>query len=140
MIQRIQTVWLLVAAVFMAGLFYFPFYKFPASEPLTVGKNYLAIVLTGVSVILSIVAIFDFKNQKNQIKLCWLNVLCSVLLLVWLFYSVHRQEAAMTQPNSGGYYWIGAFLPLICIIFLFMARRGIKKDIHLVKSMDRLRD
>lgn len=141
MIQRIQTVWLLIAAILMAGVFYFPFYEMPNAEALTVGRNYLAVVLAGISIILSFLIIFNFKNRKRQLNLCWLNILSCVALLVWLFYSVDRQETTNAAAgNQSGHYWIGAFLPLISIIFLLMARSAIKKDHKLVQSMDRLRD
>ena len=135
MIQRVQSIWLLLAAIVMAGVFYFPIYKYPESLPLTIGNNYIAIVLTALSIILSLVAIFSFRKRKNQKKLVWLDILCCVVLLVWLYYS----ETSAPAVNSGGYFWIGAFLPLACIVLLLMSLRGIQKDEKLIKSMDRLR-
>lgn len=135
MIQRIQSIWLLLAAIVMAGIFYFPIYKYPEALPVTIGNNYLAIILAALSVILSLVAIFSFRKRKNQKKLVWLDILCCVLLLAWLYYS-GATEAAV-QP--GGYFWIGAFLPLMSIVLLLMSLRGIQKDEKLIKSMDRLR-
>lgn len=135
MIQRIQSIWLLLAAIVMAGIFYFPIYKYPETLPVTIGNNYLAIILAALSIILSLVAIFSFRKRKNQKKLVWLDILCCVLLLAWLYYS-GTTEAAV-QP--GGYFWIGAFLPLMSIVLLLMSLRGIQKDEKLIKSMDRLR-
>lgn len=135
MIQRIQSVWLLVAAIVMAGIFYFPIYRFPQGLPVTIGNNYLAIVLTSLSIILSIVALFSFRNRRNQKKLVWIDILCCILLLAWLYYS----EASTPAATPGGYFWVGAFLPLISIILLLMSLRGIQKDEKLIKSMDRLR-
>lgn len=139
MIQRIQTLWLLLAALVMAGIFYFPVYKFPEGIDLTIGNNYLAIALTGLSIILNLVAVFSFKNRKNQKNLCWVNILVCLGLLAWLFYSVSAGQAQPINTDAGGYYWIGAFLPLVAIIFLLMARSAIRKDEKLIKSMDRLR-
>lgn len=139
MIQRIQTVWLLLAAIVMTGVFYFPIYKFPQGQEMIVGSDFGAVALTGLSILLSLVALLSFKNRKNQLKLCWLNMLCCLVLLVWLFYSVSNFQSKSLDVAAGGYYWIGAFLPLICIVILFMARSGIKKDEKVVKSMDRLR-
>lgn len=139
MIQRIQTVWLLLAVLVMAGIFYFPIYKFPEGTDLTIGNNYLAIALTGLSIILSLVAIFSFKNRKSQVSLCWVNILVCLALLAWLFYSVSAGQSLPAGTNTGGYYWVGAFLPLIAVILLFMARGAIRKDEKLIKSMDRLR-
>ncbi|HET8574479.1 MAG TPA: DUF4293 domain-containing protein [Edaphocola sp.] len=139
MIQRIQSVWLLLAAIVMAGIFYFPVYKFPDGLPVTIGNNYLAIVLTGLSVILSLLAIFSFRKRKNQKKLVWGNILCCILLLAWLYYSEATASSTAQSLNPGGYFWIGAFLPLISMVLLIMSLRGIQKDEKLIKSMDRLR-
>lgn len=135
MIQRVQSIWLLLAAVVMAGVFYFPIYKYSDGLPLTIGDNYIAIVLVAISIILSFVAVFSFRSRKSQKKFVWLNILCCILVLAWLYYS----EMATPVDHLGGYFWIGAFLPLICIILLFLALQGIRKDEKLIKSMDRLR-
>ena len=51
----------------------------------------------------------------------------------------------VTNLNDGssapvtGSYWIGSVLPIISLVFLIMAIRGIRKDEKLVKSLDRLR-
>jgi len=139
MIQRIQTLWLFLAALVMATLFYLPIYKFTGGLPLGIGNNFLAITLVALSIILSLWAVFLFKKRKNQIALTWLNILVSVGLLAWLFYSISRATELPQNLNLQGYYWVGAFIPLVTIIFLFLAKAGIRKDEKLVKSLDRLR-
>jgi len=138
MIQRIQTLWLFLAALFMLGIFYFPIYRFFPEGDITIGQNFIAIVLAGTSIALSLITIFMFKNRRRQIRLISFNVLCDLLLMIWLFYSIYK-DMTDTERSVSGYYWIGLFLPLICIILLTMARIGIKKDEKLVRSMDRLR-
>lgn len=141
MIQRIQSVWLLLAALIMAAIFYFPLYKFSGTSklPLTVGEDFLAIVLAGASILLSLIAIFLFKNRKNQKGLIWINILLCISLQAWLIMSVNKKTSVAELTNVAGYYWIGLFLPLISLILLFMAKGGINKDEKLVKSLDRLR-
>lgn len=143
MIQRIQTVWLLLAALVMACIFYFPVYQFkgaPTQLPMTIGNDFVGIILAGISIILSLVTIFRFKNRKSQSGLTWLNILVTIGLQAWLFFKITNFRSDPANSTLQGYYWIGTFLPLVTLILLFMAKSGIRKDEKLVKSLDRLRD
>lgn len=139
MIQRIQSVWLLLAALVLSLMFYFDIYKFdtvPATA-LGIGNDFIAIVLVTLSMVLSLVTLFRYKNRKSQISLSWLNILVCLALQAWLFVAINN-----AQPDTGavkGHYWIGTFLPLLTLVLLFMAKAGIRKDEKLVKSLDRLR-
>lgn len=148
MIQRIQSVWLLLAALVMAGMFYFDVYHFSNTainaevqrdytNAANISNNYLAIVLAGISVVLSLVTIFMFKNRKRQISLTWINILLSIGLLFWLFVGLNKFWAA--HQEAQGNLWVGMFLPFITIFLLLFALRGIRKDEKLIKSLDRLR-
>lgn len=141
MIQRIQSVWLLLAAIVMATIFYFPIYHTSATSalPPTIGNNPVAIVLAAISIILSLVAIFRFKNRKSQTTLTWLNILVCAGLQAWLFFSISRFRGLPENAATPGYYWIGTFVPLVVLVLLFLAKAGIRKDEKLVKSLDRLR-
>ena len=141
MIQRIQTLWIFLAALIMALINYFPTYQFSGTSmlPLTVGNDFLAIILASVSIILSIVTIIRFKNRKNQLSFTWLNILLCIGLQAWLFIRVNNFRSDPVNANIAGHYWIGTFLPLAVLLLLFMAKAGIRKDEKLVKSLDRLR-
>ena len=135
MIQRIQSVWLFLAAVVMASLFYLEIYKLPAVS-ITLGNNYIGMILAGISILLSLITIFRFKNRRSQLSLIWLNLLANIGLLAWLFFSISKETEA---AGATGGYRLGAFTPVIVIILLFLARGGIRKDEKLLKSLDRLR-
>ncbi len=137
MIQRIQSIWLLLAALVAASLFYFDYYHLPGGD-LSISNNYLAIILTGLSVLLSLYTLFMFKKRPLQLNLIWLNLLVNVGLLVWLFVSINDTKNKLTGTDEGSY-WIGSFIPVVTIILLFMARAGIRKDEKLIKSLNRLR-
>jgi hypothetical protein len=141
MIQRIQSVWLLLAALVMAAIFYFPTYVFSGTSQLsrTVGNDPLAIILAVASIVLSLIAIFRFKNRKQQTSLTWLNILVCAGLQAWLFIGISNFRGKLENATVPGHYWIGTFLPLVTILLLFLARGGIRKDEKLVKSLDRLR-
>jgi hypothetical protein len=138
MLQRIQSVWLLMAAVFTAITFRFPFYtgdwlKDTIPNPIELNAKttiWLSImtVLTGAT---AFVNIFLFDNRKLQLKLCYFGIFLSVLLLVMYFL-----EMSHFSSGSVALWCIFYFAILGCFI---LAARGIWKDEKLIKSMDRLR-
>lgn len=139
MIQRIQTIWLFIAFLFTLFIFWFPVYKAGDSH-LTVGNDFIAIILLVLSMALSLITIFRFKHRKDQKMFTRINIFLNIALLAWFFYKIKAfQEEQLTLYNQTGYYWIGAFIPLITIVFLILALSGVKKDEKLLRSLDRLR-
>lgn len=137
MIQRIQTVWLFLAAIAMACTLFLPVFHLADGNPLGLGDQYIAILFIAASTLLSLVTIFNFKKRNVQLNMIWLNLLIIAGFMVYLFYLIDQARTALTI--QGGYYHIGAFMPIPAIIFLIMARSGIRKDIKLLKSYERLR-
>ena len=141
MIQRIQTLWLFIAAVMGAGLFAFDIYHYTINDivhHLNVMNNYPLLLLALILVALPLIAIFMFKNRKRQRGMAILSIVINagfIALMLMQVASINNQTPAPTK----GSYWIGAVLPIIAIIFLIMAISGIRKDEKLVKSLDRLR-
>lgn len=141
MIQRIQSLWLLAAGLVMALLFYFPLYKYTGAPklPITIGEDFLAIIMVIVSIGLSLFTISQFKKRKQQKNFIWLNLLLCIGLQIWLVIRVNSKANALDTINIAGHYWIGLFIPFATIILLFLAKAGVNKDEKLVKSLDRLR-
>ncbi|RYD97367.1 MAG: DUF4293 family protein [Sphingobacteriales bacterium] len=151
MIQRIQSVWLLLAAIVMSALFYTSVYKvlipsavdMPAkmvydyTSVVSIKNNFLALGLAAASTGLSLVTIFLFKNRKQQVNLTWLNILLCIALVFWLYMGLNNFWS--NYPENGGNISIGLFLPVITVFLLLLALRGIRKDQKLIKSLDRLR-
>ncbi|MCB0695756.1 MAG: DUF4293 domain-containing protein [Chitinophagaceae bacterium] len=150
MIQRIQTVWLLVASLLSLLLFYFNIvtinYASTGSEInqsftlLGFGvQGYLLAALAAVLVVLPLVAIFMFRNRKKQ---SLMTILAMVLNFGFVAFSIMSIDSFTTNHKpavTGSSYGLAAFVPLVSEIFLFMAWRGIRKDEKLVRSTDRLR-
>jgi hypothetical protein len=139
MLQRIQSIWLLLAAAFDAVTFRFPFFSgdWLGDEPAT-KTVYLdaqttpwLLIMTVLTGILAFVNIFLFDNRKLQLKLCFLGIFLTVVLLVMYF-----QEMANFKDGSIAFWVVFYFAILGCYI---LAARGIRKDEKLIKSMDRLR-
>ncbi len=151
MIQRIQSVWLLLAAIVMSALFYLNVYSVAVPSAvdmppkmvndylsvISIRNNFLALGLAGVSSLLSLVTIFLFKKRKQQISLTWLNILLCIGLTFWLYVGLNSFWSA--YPENGGSIAVGLFLPVVTVFLLLLALRGLRKDEKLIKSLDRLR-
>lgn len=139
MLQRIQSVWLFLTSVFSAITFKFPFYNGDwlrdAMPNLFVDLNaqttiWLTIVtvLTGV---IALITIFLFKDRKLQLKLCYLGIFLSlVLLTLYVLELMNFEEGTIA-------FWVVFYVGIL--ISYILAARGISKDQKLIKSMDRLR-
>lgn len=140
MIQRIQTLWFLVAILVLSATFFFDIYQQTgvANIPnLSLGNDIIGIILIVVSMVISLYTIFLFKNRKKQITFSWLSIIMSLVSFAYLYIACEHY-----MENNGimnGHYWIGLFMPLLSVVFLFMGMMGIKKDQKLIKSLDRLR-
>jgi hypothetical protein len=139
MLQRIQSVWLLMATMFDAVTFRFPFYSgdwlrdaFPNKLiDLDARTTIWLTIFTVLSGLLAFVTIFLFHNRKLQLRLCYLGIFLTMVLLTMYFVEIGH------FANGNVALWvIFYFAILACFI---MAARGIWRDEKLVKSMDRLR-
>ena len=136
MIQRIQSVWLLLAAICALVTFKLPFYsgtnlKGVASYELNARENFLLLITTVAVSILAAIIIFLFKKRPLQLRLCVLGILLEALL-IFLYY---REVKTFTQ----GTYALYAILHSLIVIFFFLAAKAINKDEKLIKDSDRLR-
>lgn len=87
-------------------------------------------------IILSVVAIFLYKNRKIQIKIALAIIFLSAALTAltaWFAYSAGEKYQAVLSPG------FRTFIPLIIMLFSILAYHGIRKDETLVRSYDRLR-
>ncbi len=141
MIQRIQSLWLLLAGV--AGLIT---YKMPlwtgkllsGAEKPFVGTESLALFAVIVlTCILGFVTIFLFRDRKLQKNLSLLGMFLSMGIIALEFFIVDDYKKSMGILESS---WkIGAIMPILMVVFFFLAYRGIRSDEKLIKSVDRLR-
>lgn len=136
MLQRIQTIYLLLAAGVSAGLIHV-FELWVTSEDVKVFAFDNIYILSAflASALLSIISIFKYKNRKSQFMLGRLNIILNFFLLGFFVYQSLNISGETAVSEKG----IGMFLPIVSIVFLALANKAIKKDEDLVKSVDRLR-
>lgn len=157
MIQRIQTLYLLLAAVACGLLFhsFFAMGKLADEAPVvlqaasgttfsdgkfTIQDNLVITLLTAFGVLMAIITILLYKKRALQAKLVSFFILIAVLINGLSLYIMFR-DLQSVQENIDASFEIGAgaFLPAIALIGGFLALRGIRNDDKIVKSMDRLR-
>ena len=143
MIQRIQSIYLLLVGILAGGLtFVFNLWSTAKTSIFSIDLlsaesvlEKVVPVLFFVSAILAVVTIFLFKNRKLQFVFSRLNILTNLFLLGVLVYLSLTLSGEASVSEKG----IGMFLPIIIIVLLVLANKAIKKDEDLVKSVDRLR-
>src|SRR5687767_12486090 len=141
MIQRIQTVFLLLVAVVFASLFRIPFAVSdqPSTQFLSDGvydiKDHPVLTaLTIAGAVIALITIFLYKRRNAQLKLGYLIIVVAVLLPIIAFILFTRSSAnadAGLEISDQ----IGLFVPAAAILFAVLANYFIKKDEKLVKSM-----
>ncbi len=156
MIQRIQSLFLLISVIACILTFFFPIasfwaeegsYKFyltglqalfPGPSPSSINAIPL-IVITALMGLLILIIIFLYKKrilQLRGIRFCiMLNIV--LILLILFFYTPAIEK--ITKADADYTSEIGMYFPLISLILLILANRFINKDEKLIKSADRLR-
>jgi hypothetical protein len=136
MIQRIQSLWLLLAAACAFAGFKFSFYSGTKLNDvlfheLNATSTFLLMAVTIAVGLLALVTLFLFKNRNLQLRLCVLGILLEAILIL-LYY---RETTSFTK----GTFSLTAVLQMIIVLAFVLAVRGINKDSKLVKDSDRLR-
>lgn len=149
MIQRIQTVYLLVVAILMVVMMSLPVGSFVAADYTATVFNNLSLVapdgiadyapwamfaILMVSAVVTLGTIFLYKKRMLQIRLTIFNI----ILLLGYYGTLVTFVFMLKGENSFTPSWT-VILPLISIILDWLAIRAIGKDEMLVKAYERLR-
>jgi len=142
MIQRIQTLWLIIVTItaFATSRLILYVGTLPNGTllPFPLASNLLLAIVIIALGILALICLFLYKNRKLQFKLSVVGVILSIGFLFLEYYIIENYFKPDHSILTGSYQ-LGALLPVLMIVFFFLAARGIYKDEKLVKSMDRLR-
>lgn len=163
MIQRIQTVFLLLAFALHTSLFFMPLLTIQQNNPgqtvtsidmkihqfevISPGQNPSAgnqilllpmVVNLAILVILAI-TIFYYKNRQRQYQLCRFAILLDTALIVAIVFTIEKLWKIVPEMPLTNKYHAPLIFPVIALIFIFLALRAIRKDEVKVRSADRLR-
>ena len=152
MIQRIQTLFLLGAVIFMALMLFLPLAEILAET----GVHYTAmstglrqdngeLVYSTLPVLILILAtglllllnIFLFRNRKLQIRFCVYSIILEFGLIGLLYYF---WVVIFRQIEVDSYFIkVSVVFPAAAIILTYLAFRGIRRDEILIRSVDKIR-
>jgi len=144
MLQRIQTIYLFLAALLAGGIIYLlPLWVHNNGEEIYLynliqsddWKMISMIAAFGLSALMSFISIFLYKNRKQQIGINRFNIVVNFYLLGIIVYHLLILPGESEISEKG----IGLFIPVLVIVFLSLGNKSIIKDEKLVKSVDRLR-
>jgi glucan phosphoethanolaminetransferase (alkaline phosphatase superfamily) len=155
MIQRIQSIYLLLTSVLPVLFLKGNFLKFLNNDGSEMAMNFkgtwqlagtenLSLLQRNIPLsadivlisLVSVIAIFLYRNRKLQLIFANVLIFLSILLgalIAWYAFSVASKFDATIIPG------IKMGIPLLLLVFSFLAQRGIKHDENLVRSYDRLR-
>lgn len=137
MLQRQQTLWLLLSTACALLSYWLPFFSGTKNVNNVVEKalldgssSFSLMVLTGLSAALSLFTVFLFKNRKLQVRLCLTGIALSVIIIVLYFTEIKKLSGSIS---------LSCLVVFAILIGYVMAAYRIRKDEKLVKSLDRLR-
>ena len=154
MIQRIQTLYLVIADILIALLLFLPVAAVSAKD----GKLYHVTLQglipegTGAGAAIQyawpllifaclvmawlVWVIFRYGNRVRQIQFSYVAIVLLLGLTALVYYYVRAD-----QDSLGGISSLSIFFsfPLIAAVFVYLAIQGIAKDEKLIKSIDRIR-
>lgn len=152
MIQRIQTIWLLLATLTICCLLFLPMVTLTVGNIeylvitsglyqkvgniTTVVKSSTPLLISTIAVaLISFINIFNFKNRTLQKRVIMVNIVLIIGLSFWCSQLAKEIPGGLEKAN----YNVGMFLPVIAILFCSLAIKGINNDDKLIRSADRLR-
>ncbi len=146
MIQRIQSVWLSIAAMLNGLLFLFPLYRYNQPGLLyspwqteTV-RNYMPLFIVAAAVtVLPLVAIFLYSDRKRQKGMVWLSIISILAFIALMLMRISNLKNGTPPVGHLEYMLPGVLVTVGGLVFEILALRGINRDEKLIKSLDRLR-
>ncbi len=157
MIQRIQTLFLIGAAIISVSLFFLPLSEVKVTHPdgtndlLTVtlmeiksesgskevpaNISYSMLIVNLLVLAGTMVTIFMYKNRQAQIRLTSITTLLLIVLIILIF----RSSDSVAGVGGPPLYLTGVYLIAVQAFLYILARRAIRKDELLVRSADRIR-
>lgn len=147
-IQRIQTVYLIIAIILMVVFAFFPALSFElggrefvygALETGKVGVTHFDPLMLMLIVLISLLALIDiflYKNLQRQMTVCFVDIIIGLAMLVAICI-----QAYMVGTRDGVTLTWQCYLalPVLSIIFLMLAHKSMSKDKKMLRDSDRLR-
>ena len=149
-IQRIQSLYLLIAVILMVVFAFFPALTFELADKtvlygaLETGRagnlhiDPLLIMLIILIVFLAVVDIFLYKNLQRQMTVCFVDIIIGLAMLVAICVTGFKGYVGAHEEWTVTWQWY-LLLPILAIIFLMMAHKAMSRDKKKLRDADRLR-
>ena len=135
MIQRIQSVLLFLAFLLNGSVFFNALYRHAMEGPSRwIGITFASVL--ALATLLPLICIFLYNNRQNQQRWITVSLLLNIVMIGFgagIFFSM---------GGFGPFLWneaAGLLLLLVALLMQLYARKKVRDDIELVKSMDRIR-
>jgi hypothetical protein len=145
MIQRKQSIWLLLAALLNAAVFLGANFSIETriqnvlqTNRYTVLQHLPSTLFILAAIVLSLIAIFLFRKRPLQMKMS-LIALLATMAYCFINWMRIKEIFANNKMISNYSFGLATITPYFAIVFILLACLGIRKDEKLVKSLDRLR-
>ena len=147
-IQRIQSLYLLIAVILMAVFAFFPALTFElggrefvygALEAGKVGVTHidpLMLMLVILICFLALIDIFLYKNLQRQMTVCFVDIIIGLAMLIAIGIQAYVVSGKEGLTLNWQWYLI---LPVLSIIFLMLAHKAMSRDKKMLRDADRLR-
>ena len=158
MIQRIQTLYLLLISVFYFCYWFFGLYWYQSgfkilqdnfTNDFVINSPILELILNTTSyiplviLIFCIISIFSYKSRSKQILFCkislYLSLFMSFYTLFYFYFTLKGLAAIMPSKILEILMYAAIANPFICSFLLFLSLKSVKRDEELVKSLERIR-
>lgn len=154
MIQRIQTIYFLIAALLVAATLFgtdlFAYHQvddFHASayklfRGTEISKKVDFWMLSVIQIVFSLMIIFSFKMRHRQIFLGWILLVLNILSSAWIVIGAYAEPLNWTmspEPATDLSFGVVFYLHTVAFIFVFLGIRGVRKDKKTIDSLNRLR-
>tara|TARA_B100001109_G_scaffold205828_1_gene172908 strand:+ start:80 stop:556 length:477 start_codon:yes stop_codon:yes gene_type:complete len=158
MIQRIQTLYLLLASVFYFCYWFFGLNWYesgfkilqdnfsndfvinsPILELILITTSYIPLVI----LIICVISIFSYKSRIKQILICkislYLSLFMSFYTLFYFYFTLEGLVAIMPSKSLEVLMYAAILNPFVCSYLIYLALKSIRNDNELIESLDRIR-
>lgn len=157
MIQRVQSLYLLCAIIFMAVFAFMPYFNITADNisyqltsmgittteiaetegaSVVSSQNYTVAILSGLIIIMSIIAVFLYKNRVKQTLVCKINILFYITLYIVMAINAYTNYTALQGTAFATTSYV--VFPICALITNWLAINAINKDEKMVRDSDRM--
>ena len=139
-IQRIQTVYLLLAAIIMGVFAFVPVIKFLSPDGSFINAydsmqcGVWMIALEVLIAVLALITIFKYSDLKGQIRLTNILMLLLLALVIAILVVLWRLHDGANVSLTLFY-----IMPFVALILFWLAKKGIKHDKKLLADSERIR-